>query len=290
MTVTRPPATISVVICSRNRADKLERALSSYGSLLTDPAFDLVMVDDGSTDATAEVVAEAARRFGDRMTRLTTEGIGLGAARQLGWQTARGELVLFTDDDCYPAADLLERIRECFAESEIAFLGGQLRPATPRHAGAAVITRAHRVEIRGPGFVQAGLIPGANLTVRRTALEAVGGFDPDFGAGTPFPAEDVELVARLAAAGFRGAYDPRPSVYHDHDRLTEESRRRLRYDYDRGRGAYYAKCLGNPTLRGAYARAWLKSSWHSIPHTIAEIGGALRYLLWRRSKGGGARS
>src|SRR3546814_9709199 len=65
----------------------------------------------------------------------------------------------------------------------------------------------------------------------------------DFGAGTPFACEDVDALARAAAAGWRGAYDPRPLVYHHHGRKTREDALRLRRVYDTARGAYYAKCI-----------------------------------------------
>lgn len=273
---------ISVVICSRNRAAGLDRTLARWAELVADPAFEMIVVDDGSTDRTTEIVAQAADRFGARLRSARTHGLGLGAARNIGWRMAGGEIVFFTDDDCYPGTGLLEAVRACFADPHVAFIGGQLLPATPEHAGVAVVTRSYRVEVAGPGFVPAGLIPGANMAIRRLALEQIGGFDPEFGAGTPFPAEDVDVIARLAAGGFRGAYDPGPKVVHDHDRLTESAQRRLRHQYSRGRGAYYAKCLLDPRLRRSYLRAWLHSATRSIPHTIVELSGALRY--WFRPR------
>ncbi len=276
---------ISVVICTKDRAAGLERTLKHWAKLFGDPGLDMIVVDDGSKDQTPLVVARAGSGFRGRFQAARTVGVGLGAARNAGWRMAAGDIVLFTDDDCYPADDLPTAIRSCFADSDISFIGGQLLPATPAHAGVAAVTRSFRVEIGGPSFVPAGLIPGANMAIRRAALEQVGGFDPEFGAGTPFPAEDVEVIARLAAAGLRGAYDPRPQVVHDHDRLTEPAQRRLRYQYSRGRGAYYAKCLLNPALRRSYLTAWARSATRSIPHTVAELGGAIRYWLRRPSPG-----
>ena len=258
---------ISIVICTRDRAESLARVLERHARLETDPGWELVVVNDGSRDDTAAMLSRAASTapLAGRLRVVTTPGVGLGAARNAGWQAATGELVLFTDDDCYPADDLLDRLRECFADPAVSFIGGRLLPYTPEDAAIAVVTRTERVEIAGPGFVPAGLLPGANLTVRRSALERVGGFDPEFGAGTRFPAEDVELVARLAGAGLRGGYDPRPVVHHHHGRVSEDAQRSLRIEYDRGRGAYYAKCLSNPVLRPHYLRAiarrLLKGSW-----------------------------
>ena len=177
---------ISVVICSRNRAAGLERTLTRWADLIADDGFEMIVVDDGSTDRTLDVVARAAERFPGRYRAARTTGVGLGAARNIGWRMAGGDIVLFTDDDCYPAEDLLPAVRACFADPAVAFIGGQLLPATAEHAAVAVVTRSYRVEIAGPGFVPAGLIPGANMAIRRVALEQVGGFDPEFGAGTAF--------------------------------------------------------------------------------------------------------
>ena len=273
---------LSVVFCTRDRADSLTLALDRWAGLLDDPSWDLVVVDDGSSDDTWPLLEARRLEFQGRIRLEHTSGVGLGAARNIGWRAAGADLVLFTDDDCYPAPDLVARIAECFLEKDLAFLGGRLLPFSPEDAEVAVVTRADRVEVTGPCFVPAGLLPGANLTIRRVALERAGGFDPRFGAGTPFAAEDVELVARLGSLGLRGAFDPRPIVYHHHGRRTPAAVAGLRASYDWGRGAYYAKCLANPVLRSIYLGAWARSlltgSWR---RTSRELAGAWRFWKGR---------
>ncbi len=275
--------TISVVICTRNRVASLTTVLDRYRDLLSDPGWDMVVVDDGSADTTAAEIDCRRPNFLGRLTLVRTGGLGLGAARNLGWRTATGSLILFTDDDCYPSPDLLSHLRACFDSEAVAFVGGRLLPFDEEDAAVAVVTRDWRVDLGGPQFVPAGLIAGANFTVRRSALSTVGGFDPEFGAGTSFPAEDVELVARLLVAGFRGSYDPRPTVWHHHGRRTAASREALRRSYDHGRGAYYAKSLGNPVLRWRYLRAWTRSAWRgSWRGAWREVRGAAHY--WARAR------
>jgi GT2 family glycosyltransferase len=280
-----PPVAISVVICSRDRVGALAVTLDRYRDLLAEPDWELVVVDDGSRDSTGSELERRRPEFQGRLAIRRTEGVGLGAARNIGWRSAAGLLIHFTDDDCHPAPDLMAQIRVCFAEGGIDFLGGRLLPFGPEDAGVAVVTRERRTELVGPQFVPAGFLPGANLTVRRSALELVGGFDPELGAGTPFPAEDVELIARLLASGCRGRYDPRPVVWHRHGRATPASREALTRAYDRGRGAYYAKLLANPSLRWSYLRAWIRSarrgSWRA---TWREVRGAWRYWTRPRSR------
>lgn len=271
---------VSIVICTRNRAEGLAGTFERYQVLQHDPDWDLVVVDDGSHDGTAELLTRRLRED-ERLTVLTTEGVGLGAARNIGWRAATGPLILFTDDDCYPTPDLLDQVRRCLAVPGVHFIGGRLLPFTPDDAAVAVVMRTDRVPVPPRSFIPAGLLPGANLTVRRSALEAVGGFDPEFGAGTPFPAEDVELIARLAANGFAGAFDPGPVIYHHHDRRSEQEVDRLRRLYDRGRGAYYAKCLADPRLRPVYLRTWLRLTWKgSWRRAGRELAGAVAY--WTR--------
>ena len=72
------------------------------------------------------------------------------------------------------------------------------------------------------------------MAVRRNVIAAVGPFDPDLGAGTPFPAEDVELVARASAAGWLGGYYPGPIVYHDHGRSSPSAVKHILKEYDLG--------------------------------------------------------
>ncbi len=271
---------VSIVICTRDRAGALEATLDRYGVLQHDSDWDMVVVDDGSHDGTADLLAGRAERD-PRLVVVATAGVGLGAARNVGWHAAAGPLILFTDDDCYPDPSLLDEVRRCMAAPEIHFIGGRLLPFTPADASVAVVMRSRRVPVPPRSFVPAGLLPGANLTIRRSALEAVGGFDPEFGAGTPFPAEDVELVARLAANGFTGAFDPGPVLYHHHDRRSDEAVDRLRRLYDRGRGAYYAKCLADPRVRSVYLRAWLQLTWKgSWRRAGRELAGAIAY--WTR--------
>jgi GT2 family glycosyltransferase len=97
------------------------------------------------------------------------------------------------------------------------------------------------------------------MAVRRSALQEVGGFDEYLGAGTPFPSEDVEILARLSARGHGGCYDPDPVVLHHHGRKAGDDIRRLSTAYDRGRGAYYLKCLFIPAFRVTACRELYQS-------------------------------
>ena len=78
-------------------------------------------------------------------------------------------------------------------------------------------------EIRPFHFVAAGELQGANLSFRFDVLERVNGFDPDLGAGTKFPCEDIDIIASILWAGFPARFEPGPVVFHHHGRKWKSS-------------------------------------------------------------------
>ena len=98
---------VSIVLSTRNRAGFLPEALRSHEQIITDVPWELVVVDNGSTDATRQVLREFARTTRITFRTVTESRPGLSCARNTGWRTAEGDLIAFTDDDCYPAADFV---------------------------------------------------------------------------------------------------------------------------------------------------------------------------------------
>ena len=180
------------------------------------------------------------------------------------------------------AEDYVDAVLAAFdGRPDVGVLGGRILLFDPDDARVTIDERDHPAEIAPRSFVEAGAVKGANLSFRREALQAIGGFDPELGAGTPFPCEDIDAVASVLWAGYRGRYDPRPVVLHHH-RRREPDVPRLRAGYDRGRGAYYAKFLLRPDCRRAYAAGWLQrdphaSEWRGARPAVAgtSIGGRL---------------
>ena len=130
-------------------------------------------------------------------------------------------------------------------------------------------------------FLAAGAVKGANLAFRRSVLDAIGPFDPLFGSGALFPAEDADAAMRAALAGWAGVYDPAIIVWHHHGRRAADVPALLR-SYDLGRGAFHAKLLG---LRGGLLpglRAWAGLPRRALKRRgllRGELAGALGY--WR---------
>jgi len=273
---------LSLIICSRNRDEALGRCLDSIrGDELLAVDGELVVVDNGSTDRTADVIA-AFREKANFPVKTVHEPIpGLSNARNAGLLAASGELLAFTDDDCYLGENYFGSVIHAYAEPRFDYCGGRILLYDPSDAFYACNDK-DTFELLAPhSFIPAGKIQGANMVIRRQVLDKIGPFDPMLGAGTPFRCEDVEYVARASLAGFTGAHVPEIVVYHHHGRKPGEAIEKMKRDNDYARGAYYAKFI----LRGRldFARHWVRlTRKYSDEHDFAtELKGALHYAAAR---------
>jgi len=195
---------ISVVVCSFNGSRIIGECLRAI-SKIRYPNFEVIVVDDGSTDNTAEIAAQ----YDVRLIR--TPNHGLSHARNIGWQSANGEIVAYIDDDAYPDPDWLGYLAETFRTHDYAGVGGPNIP--PRDDGfiAACVANAPG----GPAHVlltdtEAEHIPGCNMAFLRSALEAVGGFDAQFRTA----GDDVDMCWRLQEHGWKLGFSPSAQVWH----------------------------------------------------------------------------
>lgn len=200
---------LSVVVPTFNRAPSLRRLVAALGEAQV-PAggVEIVVVDDGSADATADVVSDAGPPF----RYLLQQNSGPAAARNRGWRAARGRIVAFTDDDTVPDRRWLVDLVEWFeAHPAAAAVGGTIRPLRPGFLADFVqLDRlvGHGEDERGVRFLVT-----ANAAFRRWALELVGGFDEAFPSAA---AEDTDLSFRLRAGGVALHTCPAAVVLHDH--------------------------------------------------------------------------
>ena len=243
---------IALVIVTRNRHERLSRTLQSLKKLRTHLAWELILVDNGSTDGTARVIERFAAEFPQPVRLVYEPALGQGNARNAGWMSAKAEIVAYLDDDCYPADNFLEAVVECFAETpNLGFIGGRILLYDQTDLRITIQESVTRVPLAPGSFVLPGVIQGANSAFRRASLAEVDGFDPRFGgARGQFLAEELDVAARISAAGWHGAYDPRPMVYHHHGRKTRSEEWRIMRIYQRGIGGFYAKCFWDRQLRG----------------------------------------
>ena len=285
--------TLSLIISTRNRSASLARTLESLRKLRTCLAWELVIVDNGSSDNTQVILKDFVARFSGPVRLVSEPKRGLANAHNAGCRMAKSPICVFTDDDCYPSADFLDAVSLCFSEDpRIGFIGGRILPWSEDDCKITIQESVQRVTFAPYSFIPTGVIQGANFACRRAAIEAVGGFDSRFGPGALFfNAEEVELLARISAAGWAGAYDPTPVVYHDHGRKNGWHEWRVMRSYDRGRGGYYAKCLLNRTMRAIYLLNWRRGlrrqSWKtSTLESVSGVEFIIRAILTPRSSGG----
>lgn len=276
--------TISLIICTRNRAPALARCLAAVAAIRHAGDWELVVVDNGSTDDTAAVLDAFASAAPFPVTCVAESAAGLSRARNAGVAAAAGELLMFTDDDCYVEPNILDAVATAFADSTVGFASGRVRLYDPEDLPVTINESTVPLRFDAGAFLPAGEVKGANLAFRRTVLDQIGTFDTRLGSGTPFPSEDADAAMRAALAGWDGVYDPAIVVWHHHGRRAGDIAALYRA-YDAGRGAYHAKLLG---LAGGFApglRAWaglVRRSRARPGLWRHELAGAIGYWRSRR--------
>jgi cellulose synthase/poly-beta-1,6-N-acetylglucosamine synthase-like glycosyltransferase len=242
---------VSVVVCAFNAADTIDECLASLDAL-DYPAAELIVINDGSRDDTgARAHAWAAARADGRVRRvIDVPNGGLSRARNIGLEAATGEIVAYTDADVRVDPLWLAHLVQPFLRSDVVGSGGPNLVPGDDPAVAQCVARAPG----GPTHVLlddrvAEHVPGCNMAFRRSALLAIGGFDPIFlRAG-----DDVDVCWRLQARGWRIAFSPAALVWHRH-------RRRVK--------AYWRQQVG-------YGEG---EAWLALKHPDKFVGGD---MLWR---------
>jgi GT2 family glycosyltransferase len=196
---------VSVVVASYNGGRTLGTCLESLRHL-NYPRYEVILVDDGSTDDTPAI----AQAFPEVRT-LRHENRGLSAARNTGIAAAEGEIVAFTDSDCRADQDWLRYLVGALLGTEDVGIGGHnFLPPDDSLVAAAVM-----VSPGGPAHVmltdkEVEHIPGCNMAFYKWALEEIGGFDPTFRQA----GDDVDICWRLQQRGHKLGFSPAGFVWH----------------------------------------------------------------------------
>jgi O-antigen biosynthesis protein len=195
---------VSVVVCSCNGASTLGDCLD--GLLRLDyPDYEVIVVNDGSTDATAKIAADFPFRL------INTGNCGLSCARNTGLRAATGEIVAYIDDDARPDPDWLKYLASTLSEDHWAAVGGPNLTPPDDSAVADCVGNAPG----GPMHVlqsdrEAEHIPGCNMAFRRSVLRELGGFDDQFHCA----GDDVDICWRLQERGMKVGFNPAAVVWH----------------------------------------------------------------------------
>ncbi|HEX6460176.1 MAG TPA: glycosyltransferase [Thermoleophilaceae bacterium] len=273
---------VSVVICAHNSASTLEECLRRTCTLEY-PDYEVIVVDDGSSDGTAEI----ARRH-SRVRLVQIPHSGLAVARNEGFRAGRGDLVAYLDADAYPSPEWLHYLALGLDAPNVAGVGGPNLPPLDDGTGAHVVARSPG----GPVHVlvsddRAEHVPGCNMAFWRGVLPEIGGFDPVYTAA----GDDVDFCWKVLDRGWEIGFHPAAVVWH-HRRPGLHKYLRQQYIYgksealvevrhpDRFTPAGTARWRGRiynslaPSLRqqriyrGAYGAAAYQSVYHAGGHLL----------------------
>lgn len=232
MTLTDAPR-ISIVIPTYNRPEQLAVCLQACARLdYPRDRFEVIVVDDGGVEPLDRIVA----RFHGVLTLklVQQENTGPAAARNRGASEAAGEFLVFTDDDCAPAADWLNAlVRHCVAFPDCVVGGRTVNALTHNpYSAASQLLISYLFSFYNASPHNARFFPSSNLAFPIKQFRAVGGFDVTYPRAA---AEDRELCDRWLHLGHRMIYDAEAVVYHAHA-LTFRTFVRQHFHY--GQGAF----------------------------------------------------
>ena len=195
---------ISVIVCTYNGSATIKKCLEGI-SKIDYPNFEVIVVNDGSTDHTADIVN------GFYVKLINTTNHGLSSARNTGMYNAIGEIIAYIDDDAWPDPHWLQYIAHAYANSDHACIGGP--NISPYDSGFISTCVANAPG--GPVHVLetdeiAEHVPGCNMTFRKEALMNIGGFDPVFRCA----GDDVDTCWRIQESGRTIGFHPSAVVWH----------------------------------------------------------------------------
>jgi O-antigen biosynthesis protein len=262
-------ARISVIVCTHNGQKTLDECLERL-TTLTYPDFEVIVVNDGSSDASAEI----ARARGARLVE--TGHRGLSHARNVGIAHATGEIVAFLDDDAYPDHDWLYYVAASLRANAHAGVGGPNIAPDDDCPVAECVAAAPG----GPIHVlisdrEAEHLPGCNMAFRKSALQEIGGFDERFRVA----GDDVDVCWRLQDSGRTLGFSAGAVVMH---RRRDSVRRYLRQQYGYGE----AEALLERKWPSRYNRAG-SSRWSGRIYDSPAVGPSRRRPMIRYGTWGG---
>jgi glycosyltransferase involved in cell wall biosynthesis len=240
---------ITVLLCTFNRCRSLPKALESVAAqvLPESVTWEVIVVDNNSSDRTRAVVEDYCQRYPGRFRYLFEPQQGLSRARNAGIREARGEIIAFMDDDVTVGPGWLQNLTASLHDGEWAGAGGPVRPPEdfkpPRW-----LTLGGEMDLGGAlALIDFGSVPaelrkppyGTNMAFRKGMFQKFGAFRADLGrcGGSLLSNEDTEFGRRLLSAGERLRYEPSAMVHHPvpEERLSKRYFRAWWFDYGRAR-------------------------------------------------------
>lgn len=213
---------VSVIVPTYNRGASLERLLTSLGALEPSDSIlaEVIIVDNGSTDNTGEILLREKRkrnRFDFRVSKEASKG--KSSALNQGIGLARGEILIVVDDDVVVHHRWMIEHWECHRVSEFGAVQGRVLPGVDPQGRPADLSRLREYNIPivdyGGGIRPIRGFTGTNVSFKRDIVRQVGLFNPRLGPGALGFSEDTEYSIRMRRAGFKIGYNPGAIVYHE---------------------------------------------------------------------------
>ena len=297
---------ISVLLPTCNRCDRLRLLLDTMktsGSAGV-TGTEVLVIDNGSTDATKQVVEEYTSLENPVFRYIYESKPGKSRALNAGIREAKGDILAVIDDDCIPGPAWVRSIlKEFDSDPELSLLGGRVELYDEKDLPQTILLSNDRTLVRSARQVFVPTVIGGNMAFRKMVLTATHGYDPLLGPGSICKAaEDIDLVYRSFKKGFKIAYSPEVIIFHNHGRRTKLEEDKTSFAYAFGRGALYAKHillldfkivpiafrelydLTKTLTKGAITRTRFPYHRLALP---AIVGGAFYYcqarFSWRRS-------
>jgi GT2 family glycosyltransferase len=291
---TAEPMKISVIVATCNRSNDVVRLLEALQSQLVPPdvQWEALIVDNNSTDDTQPRAMCFVERDSSRFKYLQEKRQGKSRALNTGAREAKGEVLVYTDDDCVPDRNWLGNIARKFsADPLLAVVGGRVELFDISHKPFSIRPYLENKLISGTDDLFKYMI-GANMAIRRPAVDAVGGFDPFLGPGTRVIFEDLDILYRLLKMQVKMAYCPDVVIYHNHGRTRDDQVEALNHGYVIGRGAFYCKHILRRDSRVMRLAYWeIKNLFaNMIRETLRGRSGQEQWkILWGLMVGAGRR-
>jgi glycosyltransferase involved in cell wall biosynthesis len=242
---------LSIIVATRNRADALAGCLGAIEVALARTGrsdAEIIVVDNGSMDNTGDVLAAAKARAAVPFHPLHEARPGKARALNVALRAARGDLLVFTDDDCHLHPDhLVQALRYDDADAALVVRSGRIELGDPTDLPVTIDLSPERMQwsrrsnsARFENIAQH--VAGANMTMRRALVERIGLFDEDFGPWAPFgPNDDTDYAFRAYLSGAVLEHVPDMTVLHFHGRKKTSEGLSIMRGYLIGSGALYIK-------------------------------------------------
>ncbi len=217
---------VSVVVCTRNRGDRIRPTLASiianhYSN------FEILVIDQSTNRETEKCVCDFNATC-EHIRYIATPTKGTGLSRQLGLELASSEYVLYTDDDCTVPNNWIKVIAEIFVRNPLVAMAFTNVEAAPHNAEAGFVpaySTPAETRVKSLQDKRRARGIGASMAVRRSAVMGMGGFDPSLGPGSKFQdCEDGDLAFRMLLNGWELFESNRVAINHDGFRTWQEGK------------------------------------------------------------------